>query len=400
MDQLLLKNVNLVLEDTVLYRSSLLIVDGKIEDIGIQRVFGVKVFDGGGAYVLSGFVDIHCDAIEREIEVRPGVEMPHEMAIIELDKKLALSGVTTIFHSISFAESKKDHAVLRTLGVAENLARLIRDMSFMLSVENRIHVRYEITCNEAIPKIEALIKEGLVSLVSVMDHSPGQGQFKTLEQFLDYYGKYFKENMDNVGKVIKNKLERRENYGLRNAILVSEICKNFGLPLASHDDDTKEKIDFVAAQGATISEFPMSLDVAYYAKEKGLKIAVGAPNVVRGKSHNNNLRALDLIRRGLVDVICSDYMPSALLYALHKLVNEEGMAIYEASKLLSLNPAKALKLDHEIGRIAKGLKANLILVYLHERYPRLISTFVQGRCVYSAGLFPYLNHGRSPWRKE
>ncbi|MCX7858255.1 MAG: alpha-D-ribose 1-methylphosphonate 5-triphosphate diphosphatase [Deltaproteobacteria bacterium] len=383
-DKVFITNAHIVLEDSVLYNSSLLIEHGRIADIECTNVSGTKTINANKAFVLPGFVDLHCDAIEKEIEVRPGVLMPLDIAIIELDKKVAMAGITTIFHSISFAESDTKSAVLRTVKYADQLIKTIREFSPKLLVDTRIHLRYEITCSEALCVIEELLKNHCVDLLSIMDHTPGQGQFKTFEQFFKYYGKHFRENMQNINEVMRNKIEKKLSLGLENAKKVTEICKAYNVALASHDDDSKEKIDFVYECGASISEFPMSLEAAKYAKERGLMIIVGAPNILRGESHNGNLSAIELIKLNLADIISSDYMPGSLIYAFWKLYKSGLMSINNISKMFSLNPAKAIKLDRELGKIEKGFRANLILLDLDDEYPRVIKTIVDGTEVYSS----------------
>ncbi|MCX7821457.1 MAG: phosphonate metabolism protein PhnM [Brevinematales bacterium] len=379
-----IKNANIVLENEILKNSSIYIENGIIKEIEQNSYKDINTIDAGGSYVLPGFIDLHCDAIEKEIEVRPNVHIPFDIAITELDKKMAMAGITTIFHSISFAENFSNKAVLRTMSMADKIIQKIKEMSEKLGVENKIHLRYEITYSEAIPIIEDLIKKSYIDLLSIMDHTPGQGQFKTLEQFKNYYQSHFKDNEHQLEVVIKNKQESRENYGLSNAKKIADICKSFGVPLASHDDDTIEKIDFVRECGAIISEFPMSLEVASYAHNNGISVIVGSPNIVRGGSHNNNIKAIDVIKAGYADIVCSDYIPSTLIYAFAKIYKENILSLPEISKMFSLNPAKAIKLDKETGKIEKNYKANLIIVDLDSELPRIQKTFVNGVEVYSS----------------
>lgn len=340
------------------------------------------VMDVRGAYVLPGFIDLHSDAIEREIESRPGSCLPVEMAVAELDKKLAAAGVTTIFHSISFAE--KQNAILRTMDMADHIIRQIKAMSRNLSVETCIHLRYEITDTAALPKIEELITEGLIDLVSIMDHTPGQGQFKTLEQFRDYYSAYFSSDENQVIEIMEKRKRIKECVGLENARKISEICRYHGVPLASHDDDTAEKIDFISVCGAVISEFPVTREAVDHARSRGMMIAVGSPNIIRGRSHNHNLSAMEIISQGLADIVCSDYIPSTLLHALFKIHRQCNLPLYQASRLFSANPAKAMGMDETRGHLSPGSRADMLVVDHSLPYPRILKTFVRGREVYSS----------------
>ena len=133
----------------------------------------------------------------------------------------------------------------------------------------------------------------------------------------------------------------------------------------------------------TISEFPVNMEAVHEAAASGIHIALGAPNILRGYSHNKNLSARDLIKNGFGDIVCSDYIPSTLLHAFFSLTDNKIKSINEAVCLFSTNPAKALGLDNETGSIKVGLDCDLILVQHDNELPRIQKTFVKGREVYS-----------------
>ena len=87
-----------------------------------------------------------------------------------------------------------------------------------------------------------------------------------------------------------------------------------GLPVASHDDTTLEHVEEAASAGIVISEFPTTMQAARAAREAGLVILMGAPNMVLGRSHSGNVSALELARVGLLDVLSSDDVPNSLLH--------------------------------------------------------------------------------------
>lgn len=368
--------------DRVIENCIINIEGGIITGIGPDLTLSPEAIDVQNAFVLPGFIDLHSDAIEREIESRPGSFMPVDMAVAELDKKLAAAGVTTIFHAISFAE--KEYAILRTMHMADRIIREVSTMSTNLCVDTRIHVRYEITDSNALPVIQDLIKEGHVDLVSIMDRTPGQGQFKTLEHFREYYGAYFSQDEDLIMEIMEKRKDIKESVGLKNARRLADICRVHGIPLASHDDDTLEKVEFITRCGAVVSEFPVTHEALNYARRRGLMVAVGSPNVIRGESHNGNLRALDIVRQGGADIVCSDYMPSTLVHALFKINRRCGTPLHEAARLFSLNPAKAMGIDHERGSLLPGHQADMLVVDHSLSYPRILKTYVKGREVYSS----------------
>lgn len=374
-------NARAVTPGGIVENCTIKVENGVIADLGPDIAVSTEAVDVGGAWVLPGFVDLHSDSIEKEIETRPGSFLPVEMAVAELDKKMAAAGVTTIFHSISFAE--KEYAILRTMHMADRIIKEIRNMSRYLCVDTRIHLRYEITDSEALPVIRELIAGGYVDLISIMDHTPGQGQFKSKEQFSEYYGAYFSRDRTEIEDIIEKRKSIRESVGMANARVVADICRVQGIPLASHDDDTIEKVDFVADCGAAVSEFPITSAALEHARLRGLMVAVGSPNIIRGGSHNNNLSALEIIKGGGADIVCSDYVPSTLLHALFKIHHHCMIPLSEASRLFSDNPSKAVGMMDR-GRLAPGRRADLIVVDRNLSYPRIIKTYVTGMEVYSS----------------
>jgi len=66
-------------------------------------------------------------------------------------------------------------------------------------------------------------------------------------------------------------------------------------------------------------------------------------------------------------------------YALRNLVKKCGLSLAEGSRITSLNPAKVIGLDKEVGSIEVGKKANLVV--LNEDFECLL-TFIEGKLVY------------------
>ena len=161
-----------------------------------------------------------------------------------------------------------------------------------LLINTLIHARYEITYTNGLSVIENLIKENLIDLLSIMDHTPGQGQFKTEDQIKDYYGDRFGVGDASIRNLIETRMNIREKHGSLNAQKVVDIANKYNVPVASHDDDSAEKVESVKKSGVIISEFPVTMDAVKAAKKSGLYIALGSPNILRGYSHNNNLTAI------------------------------------------------------------------------------------------------------------
>jgi alpha-D-ribose 1-methylphosphonate 5-triphosphate diphosphatase len=375
-------NAKIVTPDKVIENGSVVIEKVKIVKIANDKIItGVNPVDAKENYLLPGFIDMHSDSIEKEIEARPGTYLATNIALFELDKKLAASGVTTIYHSVSFADEVI--IVIRSLDVVESIIREINRLNDKFLINTKVHARYEITYTHGLPIIENLVKEKMIDLISIMDHTPGQGQFKTEEQIKEYYGDRFGVDKESIRNLVETRMVIRENFGIKNAKKMLEIARKFNIPVASHDDDTVEKVISAKNNGVTISEFPVSMEAVTTAHDNGLYIALGSPNILRGYSHNKNLSARDLIKDGYGNIICSDYIPSTLLHAFFILTDNNIKSLPETTKLFSANPALALGLSNLTGSIIEGLNADLILVKHDKEISRIQKTFVNGNEVYS-----------------
>jgi len=379
-------NARVVSPDGVLENSEITVIDGKIETVGSCHQWhrSLPCIDIRARILLPGFIDMHSDAIEKEVEPRPGSVLPIEVAVLELDRKLAAAGITTMYHSLSFIDKKLE--LIRCLDMVDTIIHGIHRLKPHLLVNTAVHARFEIASSEPFHVLKMLVEDGLVDLLSIMDHTPGQGQFTTAEQFRNYYAPRFSSDDAKLQEVMKNLQQIRESVGLDNAHKVAELCRARSIPLASHDDDTAEKIGFIHKCGAIISEFPITFAAAEEARKKGLAVAIGSPNIVRGGSHNGNLSAEELIRRGLGTIVCSDYIPSTMLHAAFHLFANRTVDLVAISRLFATNAAEALGIGSRTGAIAPGLDADLVVVDTVLAYPRTAKTFVKGREVYSACL--------------
>lgn len=175
----------------------------RIDDYGKNAV----AIDLADLKIAPGIVDLHSDAIEKEIEPRPNATFPVSLAVAELDKKLSMAGVTTMFHAIGFEENPKKKRSI-DLAIAQ-IEEINKANDKHLGVDNYVHARFELSADEAVEPIKDVILKGMVKLVSLMDHSPGQGQFKSLDSFKTYYGKYYNLDEDEIQKVIDKKTNKK-----------------------------------------------------------------------------------------------------------------------------------------------------------------------------------------------
>jgi alpha-D-ribose 1-methylphosphonate 5-triphosphate diphosphatase len=333
--------------------------------------------------------------LEREIEPRPESHFPIDMALLELDKRLASAGVTTAYAAVGFWAYEKRK--IRTVEKAREIVTTVNELRDTLLVDFYLHARYEITTPGVAQALAELIAAGQVHMVSLMDHTPGQGQYRNLERYFDFMAKWrnvpreaveanFQERMDH--------LERIAESIWPAANRIAGLTLDCGIPLASHDDDTADKVNLVSGLGACISEFPVTLEAAQEARRRGMRTVMGAPNTLRGASHSGNLSAIEAIGASVVDALASDYHPGSLLHAALALTDAGRLPLHEAAKLISQNPAASVGL-HDRGRIEIGQAADIVLVEMGESTrARVRATLRRGEPIYQDVYMVRLNAGR------
>jgi len=375
-----IKNARLVVPDGIREAACVRVEEGCIAEIREGDLQGSRTIDAQGNYLFPGFVDLHSDAIEKGIEPRPNTFFPVDIAVFELDKKIAACGITTMFHSLSFAEMEVG---LRSNSTAAGIIRQIEAFSRDLKVKTRIHARFEITDLGAVPYLEALIREGLIHLFSFMDHSPGQGQFRDITAYKNYYGPVYGKSDLEMDTIINRKMRSKEGDAPQAIRHLVDLCRTNGIAIASHDDDTREKIEWLNGMGIALTEFPVSIEAVRAAREHGIKICLGSPNVLRGQSQARNLSARDAISWGYGDILCSDYSPMTMLHAVLALERLGILPLHEAVRMVSLNPARAVGMDDRIGSLEEGKDADMLIVDHSNEFPRILKTFVSGREVFA-----------------
>lgn len=376
-----LSDVKLILADRIIENGALRIENGVIAEIT------ESAGQPSGFTVFPGFIDMHGDMIELELEPRPRVDFPMEVAVGHLDARLAAAGVTTAYAGVSFSRSAKD-GERRSFEHTSAIIRALKDNIQGLRVDHRIHARFDMTYTDAIAALEGLLVAGAVDLVSVMDHTPGQGQYRNIENLIGYRMRDGKSEEDARAEIqtrMDNAVPVEQLLG--NLQEISRLCKSHGVAMASHDDDTVQKAGLMADIGAVISEFPVTMEAAQVAKDRGLMIAMGAPNAMRGQSYSGNLSARDAHAAGLLHILAADYHPAAILPAIRALSASDPDGLVGAVRLASTNPAKVLGLNDR-GAVAMGKRADLAVVDANDR---VVQTFCAGESIFSNGSGPRLS---------
>lgn len=381
-----LSDVRVVLPDRVLEHGSVRIEGDTIVQI-IEGTAPLDIPSMAGLTLIPGLIDLHGDMLERDIQPRPNARFPTRIGLIELDKRLAGTGITTAYAAISFAWRNND---LRSQENATEMINTINAMNDELLIDMLVHARFEVTNPATAPILSELLEQKKIQLVSIMDHTPGQGQYSDIDRYLIFVKKWAGIDLDMFGEQKEALIERMKANMQAEAAKprdwdivrdVLRIAQEHGIPVASHDDDTLEKVTEQAEIGVSISEFPVSVEAAQAARDQGMKIIMGAPNAFRGASTSNNLSAMDAIQQGLVDILATDYYPAAMLHTAFKLAKQDVMPLHESIKLVSTNAADAMGLQDR-GRIAEGCSADLVLVDESNGIPRVRGTIRRGVPIY------------------
>ncbi|HIU48342.1 MAG TPA: alpha-D-ribose 1-methylphosphonate 5-triphosphate diphosphatase [Candidatus Avimonoglobus intestinipullorum] len=390
MQDILIKNAAVVLKDRVLGSASVLIQGHQIGEISenpdfAERFTQAKQIDAAGAYLMPGFIDIHSDNIETVIQPRPQSMIDFELAMREQEKQPVNQGITTMYHSLSVLDLgiKNDQNLFKKgmVRTPENLKRLVGLIRTFHEgdhlIRHRFHCRYDITNTNGYDMVLDFIRNGDMQLLSFMDHTPGQGQYRDLELFKNHV--LSPQQNDAEKEEILSARMSRAKITAEQMTRAADMAAQAGIPIASHDDDSIEKLDYVTQKlHASICEFPVELAVAKEAHRRGMQVVVGATNVLMGRSHSNNLSALEAIQNGCADILVSDYFPAAILHAVFQLHERGVLTLPDAVNMATYNPAKAVGLSGRLGSIEPGKYADLLLVSKKGAVPVILSVFING----------------------
>ncbi|MCR9138340.1 MAG: alpha-D-ribose 1-methylphosphonate 5-triphosphate diphosphatase [Alphaproteobacteria bacterium] len=378
MSELHLKNANLVLADEVV-KGAVLVRDGVIADIDTGPA-GRGGEDMEGNYILPGLVELHTDHLEGHYAPRPKVRWNPLAAVLAHDAQITTSGITTVFDALRVGMD--DDADLSSDDM-QNLAEAIDDASRndRLRADHFLHLRCEVSAPDCLDSFTAFDGDERVRLVSLMDHAPGQRQFRKMEAYSSYYQGKLKMSDEDFRNFCEKRIAQSEANSGRNRQALSVVCKDRGIVLASHDDATLDHVDEAIEQGIHVAEFPTTFEAAKASKDAGMFVLMGAPNVVRGGSHSGNVAARDLAENGVLDILSSDYIPFSLIqsaFGLGELV--DGITLPQTVAMVSKNPAMAAGLEDR-GEIAIGKRADLVRVCADHHIPVVRTVWREGRRV-------------------
>jgi alpha-D-ribose 1-methylphosphonate 5-triphosphate diphosphatase len=354
----ILTNARIVLLDEIVH-GALVLKDGLITAISETQTGAGLDMDGD--YVLPGLVELHTDHLEAHYSPRPGVRWNMLSAIQAHDAQIASSGITTVFDCLRMGSDEDggfDDGEMRTMADALQAA----GEEGRLRSDHLIHLRCEVSSSDVLRHFQAFERDPKVRLVSLMDHAPGQRQFQTMDQYTLYYKTKRGLSDEAFAHFVARRQEASQIYAKPHRDVIAAHCRQLGITVASHDDATLDHVDEAIGYGVKLAEFPTSLDAAKASHEAGMSVLMGAPNIVRGKSHSGNIAARDLAERGTLDVLSSDYVPLSLVHAPFILADEvESISLPKAVAMVTATPARTVGLADR-GRIEIGLRADLARV--------------------------------------
>ena len=377
---LVLSNARLVLADRVIEGGWIAVEDGTIADFGADRA-PAGAEDVAGDFVIPGLIELHTDHLEAHYMPRPKVYWDPVAAVVSYDAQLASCGITTVLDSLRVW---REEGVDEVGGEAALLAAAIataRDAD-MLRVGHFLHLRCEVPMPDVVAEATVLIAWPEVRLVSLMDHTPGQRQFRDQEKLRTYYrGKAGGLTDAQLDVLFDQRRAFAARHSASNYRDLVALARAHGLRLASHDDTTLDHVEQSVADRVAIAEFPTTLEAAHALHAAGISVLMGAPNLVRGSSHSGNVGTAELARAGLLDVMSSDYMPASLLMAAFHLPKAvPAIDLPQAVRTVTAAPAAAVGLDDR-GEIALGKRADLVRVRVSRDVPVVRSVWRSGQRV-------------------
>jgi alpha-D-ribose 1-methylphosphonate 5-triphosphate diphosphatase len=373
----LFENARIVTADDVI--DGYVVLDGEtIIEVGAGRA-PERGHDLGGDFLVPGLVELHTDHIEPHFMPRPKVIWDIDSAVAAYDAQVAASGITTVFDSLRIGKmdyDPEDGFAAKTTALAAAIAEAQNEGH--LRAEHLTHIRCEVPAFDVVEAFERLLADHPVHMVSLMDHTPGQRQFRDLGQYFTYFGGKSGRSEAEVQEIVQYRQLTGAERSAQNRPAIVAIARQHGIRLASHDDTTLDEVAYSAAEGVTLAEFPTTIEAAAASRQAGMMTIMGGPNVVRGGSHSGNVAARDLAEAGHLDILSSDYVPASLLLAAWRLQDVPGIdGLPGAMRLVTKNPAEATGLGDR-GVIAIGKRADLVRLTIHKDRPVVREVYRSG----------------------
>lgn len=330
-----------------------------IVDISSGKTSAAGAEDGEGDLCIPGLIEMHTDNVEKHLEPRPGVSWPSSIAaLLAHDTQMVGAGVTTVYDAISVGDYEEDG---RRNALLNKTVEGIKygTQHGLFRAEHMMHMRCEVCDAAVVDMFQPLVNDPVVRLVSLMDHTPGQRQWRDLSKMKQFHSKRRTYTDKELEEFVAIRLAKQVKYADKHRQQIIDLWRPRGLPMASHDDTTPEHIEAAVREGIHIAEFPTTIEAAQLASEAGMRNVMGSPNLVRGGSHSGNVSAKELADNRILHALSSDYMPISLLHAAVKLNEEHDYTLANAIATVTKNVADMLSL-HDRGELKVGKRADIV----------------------------------------
>jgi alpha-D-ribose 1-methylphosphonate 5-triphosphate diphosphatase len=372
------ENAEIVMPDR-LQRGWVAVDGGRVAEIG-EGVAPERGLDLAGDYLLPGLVELHTDHLESHYAPRPKVRWHPLGAVLAYDAQIAASGITTVFDSLRAGVDVDGGGLgAELVALAEALDEARRHGLFRC--KHLTHLRCEVPSPDVVETVENFVSVFPVHLISLMDHTPGQRQFRDLDKYFIYYGGKTGKSDAEILQAVQRKTDENAARSELNRPALVKMAAQRGIRLASHDDTTLDEVRQSVDEGVAIAEFPTTIEAARASHENGITVMMGAPNLIRGGSHSGNVAAEELAREGVLDILSSDYVPASLLMAAFDMPRcVPGITLPAAIATVTRNPARFAGLQDR-GEIASGQRADIVRVSVAGGVPVVRQVWLEGRRV-------------------
>jgi len=341
--------------------------DGQVRDDGPGREV-----DLSGFLVLPGIVDIHGDGFEKHLAPRRGAMKDLDQGLVAAEAELAANGITTAV----LAQFYSWEGGMRGPDFAAQVFAALEAVRPRLDTVLLAQLRFETPMLDHYAAMQEMVARFGISHVVFNDHLP-HAALEAGKRPPRLTGQALK-----VGRNPERHLADMQALHARRAEVPAALADltaalaAAGVRMGSHDDRTAAQRRRWHGMGVRLAEFPKTREAAEAARALGDGIVLGAPNVVRGGSHNGNASAIDLVAMGLCDALASDYhYPSPRRAAF--LLAEGGLCdLATAWGLISAGPARLLGLADR-GMLTPGQRADLVILDAETR--DVCATFAGGR---------------------
>lgn len=377
MKQRTIRNARIVAGDEE-FTGCVVINNGLIQSVdrGTSAALGAE--DWGGDWLMPGLVELHTDNLEKHLSPRPGVLWNAHSAMTVHDAQCAAAGITTVLDSVVIGDLDEGGPRCQTQHTSIAALHQCRDEGLM-RIEHLLHLRCELSAPDMLEVFHQYVDDPLLRLVSMMDHTPGQRQWRDLVSYRRYSERNGRYTDQEFEATIAQRRADQQAYSLPHRQVIVQSCQSSTVPLASHDDTLVSDVDQAVQEGVGMSEFPTTLAAAEAARAAGMAIIMGGPNMVKGGSHSGNVSAAELAQSDLLDIFSSDYVPSSLLLATFMLGQMEQWTLPKAVRTVTRNPARAIGLEDR-GEVAVGQRADLLRVRMNRAgTPSVLETVFGGQ---------------------